>query len=106
PTAVKSGLQRCQTEPGGKDRWDAEQSDRDLTSRWSARIASQPLWPLEASVGTLRARKDHFRLARRSCGGRWQAHLDALVSHELHAGASVRSPAPITPEQRRGTNPE
>src|ERR1700738_3861928 len=92
PAAVKTVLHRRQTEPGGKDRWNAEQSERDLTSRWSARIASQPLWPREASVGTLRAGKDHFRFAWRSCGGRWQAHLDALVSHELHAGASVRSP--------------
>jgi len=29
-----------------------------------------------------------------STGGR-QAHLDALVSHELHAGAPVLSPAPV-----------
>src|SRR5713226_5265189 len=37
---------------------------------------------------------------------RREAHLDALVSHELHTGAPVLSPAPIPPEQRSGTNPE
>ena len=106
PTAVKTVLHGCQTERGGKDCWDAEQLDRDLSSRWSTRIASQPLCPREARVGTLRAGKDHFRFAWRGCGGRWWAHLDALVSHELHTGAPVRSPAPIAPEQRRGTNLE
>src|SRR6266699_3154886 len=106
PTAVKTVLHRCQTERGGKDFWDAKQFDRDLTSRWNTRIASQPLCPREARVGKLRAGKDHFRFAWRSCGGGWQAHLDALVSHELHTGAPVRSPAPIAPEQRRVTNPE
>ena len=106
PTAVKTVLHGCQTERGGKDCWDAEQLDRDLSSRWSTRIVSQPLWPREARVGTLRAGKDHFRFAWRGCGGRWWAHLDALVSHELHTGAPVRSPAPIAPEQWRGTNPE
>src|SRR5712691_4314048 len=104
--AAKAVLSRRQTERGGKDCWDAEQLDRDLASRWSTRIASQSLCPREAIVRSLRTGKDHFREAGRSCGGRWQAHLDALVSHELHAGAPVRSPAPIVPEQRRGTNLE
>ena len=57
-------------------------------------------------MGTLRAGKDHFGLAWRSCEGWRQAHLDALVSHELHTGAPMLSPAPILPEQRRGTNLE
>ena len=99
-------LSRCQTERGGKVFWDAEELDRDLASRWSTHIASEPFCPREARVGTLRAGQDHFCAAKRSCGGRRQAHLNALVPHELHAGAPVRSPAPIAPEQRRGTNPE
>ena len=104
PTAVKTVLHRCQTERSGKDFWDAEQFDRDLTSRWSTRIASQPLCPREASVGTLRAGKDHLRFTWRSCGGGWQAHLDVLVSHELHTGAPVLSPAPIA-RSRSGAGP-
>ena len=95
PTAVKTVLHCCQTERGGKDCWDAEQLDRDLSSRWSTRIASQPLCPREARVGTLRAGKDHLRFVRRSGGGRRQAHLDALVSHELYTGAPMLSAAPI-----------
>ena len=106
PTAVKTVLSRRQTERDGKAFWDAEQSDRHLTRCGDSCVASEPLCPREARVGTLRAGQDHFRFAWRSCGGRRQAHLDALVSHELHTGAPVRSPAPISPEQRCGTNPE
>ena len=104
--AAQAVLSHRQTERGGKDVWDAEQLDRDLASRWSTRIANEPLCPREARVRSLRAGKDHFHFAWRSCGGRRQAHLDALVSHELHPGAPVLSAAPIPPEQRRGTNPE
>src|SRR6266567_8211961 len=57
-------------------------------------------------MGTLRAGQDHVRCAWRRCGGRRQAHLDTLVSHELHAGTPVFSATPIPPEQRRGTNPQ
>jgi|SRR5712692_5359429 len=106
PTAVKTVLNRRQTERGGKALWDAEQSDRHLARCWDTRIASEPLCPREARVCSLRARKDHFRCAWRRGGGGQQAHLDALVSHELHTGAPVLSAAPIPPEQRRGTNPE
>ena len=102
--AAKAVLSRRQTERGSKDFWDAEQLDRDLASRWSTRIASQPLCPREARVRALRMGKDLFRIAWRSGGGRWQAHLDTLVSHELHAGAPVCSPAPIS-RSRSGAGP-
>ena len=49
---------------------------------------------------SLRAGQDRVRCAWRSGGRRGQAHLDVLVSHELHTGASVRSPAPVAPEER------
>jgi hypothetical protein len=52
-----------------------------------------------------RARKDHFRFARRNCGRR-QAHLDMLVSHESHAGASMDPATPILPEERPMSNHE
>ena len=104
PTAVKAVLNCRQTERGGKAFWDAEQSDRHLARCWDARVASEPLCPREARVGTLRAGKDHFRAAKRSCGGRRQAHLDALVSHEPHTGAPMLSPAPI-PRSRSGAGP-
>lgn len=104
PTAVKTVLSRRQTERDGKAFWDAEQSDRHLTRCGDSRVASEPLCPREASMGTLRAGQDHFRFAWRSCGGRRQAHLDALVSHELHTGAPVLSPAPIS-RSRNGAGP-
>ena len=97
PTAVKTVLTRSPTERGGKALWDAEQSDRHLARCWDARVTSEPLCPREARV---RAGKDHVRFAWRSGGGRRQAHLDALVSHELLTSAPVLSPAPVAPEQR------
>ena len=106
PTAVKTVLSRRQTEQDGKAFWDAEQSDRHLTRCGDLRVASEPLCPREARMGTLRAGQDHFRAAKRNCGGRRQAHLDALVSHELDTGTPVLSAAPISPEQRCGTHPE
>jgi hypothetical protein len=104
--AAKAVLSRCQTERGGKAFWDAEQLDHDWASRWSKGIASQSLLPREASVGSLGAGKDLFRFAGRSYGGRRRAHLDALVSHELHTGLPLLSAAGVAPEQRRGTTPE
>ena len=97
---------RCQPERGGKAFWDAEQLDRDLASRWIPRIASEAFCPRKARVRTLRTGKDHIPLTWRSCGGRRQAHLDALVSHKLPTGAPVLSAAPIAPEQRCGTHRE
>jgi hypothetical protein len=106
PTAVKTRLRRRQTERGGKAFWDTEQSDRHLTGCGNSCVANQPLCPREASVGPLGAGKDHCSFATRSCRGWRQAHLDTLVSHELHTGAPMLSSAPILPEQRRETNLE
>ena len=102
--AVKAALNRRQPERGSKGCWDAEELDRDVTSCWRTRIASQPLCPRETRVRSLRTGQDHVRCAWRSCDGRLQAHLDALVPHELETGASVFPAAPILPKQRRGTN--
>ena len=106
PTAVKTVLNRRQTERGGKGFWDAEQFDRDLARCWDSHVTSEPLWPREARVRSLRTGKDHFRFAWRSSGGRRQAHLDALVSHELHAGAPVLFAAPVAPVQRGRSDDE
>ncbi len=48
----------------------------------------------------LRTGEDHVRGGRLRGGGRRQAHLDALVSHELYTDAPMLSPAPIPPEER------
>ena len=104
PTAVKTVLSCRQTERDGKAFRDAEESDRHLARCWDARIASESLCPREARVGTLRAGKDHFRFTWRRCGGGWQAHLDALVSHKLQTGAPLLSAAPIA-RSRSGAGP-
>jgi hypothetical protein len=106
PVAVEAGLSRRHPERGSKGCWDAEELDRDVTSGWRTRIASQSLCPRETRVRSLRTGQDHVCGAWRSGGGWRQAHLDALVSHELHAGAPMLSAAPIAPEHRCGTHPE
>src|SRR5207247_8450220 len=55
PTAVKTVLSRGQTERDGKAFGEAEQADRHLTRCWDSCVASEPLGPREASMGTLRA---------------------------------------------------
>ncbi len=106
PPAVKRVLRRRQTERDGNAFWDAEQLNHDLTSGWRTRIASEPLGPGEANVCSLRAGQEHVCCARPRGSGWRQAHLDVLVSHELHAGAPVLSAAGVAPEQRCGTHPE
>ena len=104
PTAVKAVLRRRQPEREGKAFWDAEQFDCHPSSSFGTRIASQSLFPRETRVRSLRTGQDHARCAWHS-GGRWrQTHLDTLVSHELHAGAPVRSAAPIS-RSRTGAEP-
>ncbi len=69
PTAVRIVLSRRQTERGGKAFRDTEQSDRHLARCWDARVASESLCLREASVGTLRAGKDHVRVDGRGSDG-------------------------------------
>lgn len=54
----------------------------------------------------LRPGEDYVHCARLCGGGSRQVHLGALVSHELHTSASVRSAAPIPPEEWGRTNLE
>ena len=106
PLTLKTVLSCRQPERGGKAFWDAQQLDPDLTGRWRTRMASQPLLPGETIMRSLRAGQDHVRCARLRGGRRRQAHLDALVSHELQTGAPVFSSARVVPEQRGRTNLE
>src|SRR6266699_2013185 len=48
----------------------------------------------------LRTGEGHSGCTWRSSGERWQAHVDTLMSHELHTGAPVRSATPVAPEKR------
>src|SRR5579883_733840 len=100
PSAVRTASGRRQPERGGKGCWDAEQPDRDGPCGGTARIASQPLLPAETIPCALCARQDHVGTGWRSGGGRRQAHLQALVAHELQAGTPMGSAAPIALEQR------
>ncbi len=106
PSAVRTKSGRRQTQRGGKGCWDAEHPDRDWPGCGIASIASQPLLPAETRPRALCARQDHVGDGWRS-GGRWrQAHLQALVAHELQAGTPICSAAPIAPEERGRTHLE
>src|SRR5258708_37413655 len=97
PTAVKTMLSRRQTERGGKAFWDTEQSDRHLTRCGDSCVASEPLCPREARVGTLRAGKDHFCFAWRSCCGVRQGLLYILRAYQVHTCQPAASPTPVHP---------
>ena len=106
PSAVRTESDHRHTERGGKGCWDAEHPDRDGPSGGTASIASQPLLPRETIPGALWARQDHLRDGWRS-GGWWrQAHLQALVAHELQAGTPMVSAAGVAPEERSSPNRE
>src|SRR2546430_2958060 len=102
PTALKTILSSRQTERDGKAFWDAEQSDGHPARCWGSRVASEPLCPREARVGTLRAGKNHLRFAWRSCGGGRQAPPPAVVSREPPAGAPA---APAAPNPQKAAAP-
>jgi hypothetical protein len=106
PTVVKTRLRGRQPERGGEGCRDAEELDRDVTSGGRTGIASQPLLPAETRMRALRPGKDDLHERWGSGGGRRQAHLQALVSHEVLAGAPMDSPTPIAPEQRGRTHRE
>ncbi len=106
PQPGSARLSCHQAERCSKGCWDAEELDHDVTSCWRTRIASQPLFPRETRVGSLRTRQDHVCCARLRGGGWRQADLDALVSHELLTPAPMLSSTPISPEQRCRTHPE
>jgi hypothetical protein len=98
-TKPQGWLAGPQTEKGCKVIWHPSQHDDGTGSRREARIAGEPLCPREARVGTLGTGQDHVRWTWRKGGGWRQAHLDALVPHELEAGTSMFSAAPIPPEK-------
>ncbi len=107
PASGSTSLEACpQAEQRSESVWHAEQSDRDVTICWRTRVASQPLLPAETRVRSLCAGQDHLRSGWRSGGGRRQAHLNALMSHELDTGPPMFSPALIAPEQRGRTHLE
>ena len=62
--------------------------------------------PAEARMRALRAREDHVRCGRLRGGRRRQAHLEALVSHELDADPPMGSSLPVPPEERSRTDNE
>jgi hypothetical protein len=98
---------RCpQAQEAGEIIGHSEELDADLPLGWRTCIAHQALCPREPKMRPLCSRKDCWRdmpLARQVLR---KPHLDVLITHKLHAGASVLSPAPVTPEEGRTSNDE
>lgn len=106
PTAGKTVLSRCQTERGGKAFWDTEQPDRHLTRCWDAHVAGEPLWKVEPIMCALCPGEG---CRRENWAGRetlLHLHFHALLSKQMHAHSSMKSPTPITPEERSRTDDE
>jgi hypothetical protein len=88
--------------------WYPEELDADWPDGWRPRIASQTFCPRKPKVRSLRPRKDHRRRGGVALAGRVRCllHLDVLIMHQLHAGSSMLSAAPVTPEERSRANDE
>ncbi len=100
------GLPCSQAEQASKLIWHPKEFDPDWSIPWHRGIAPQTLGPREPKARPLCPRQDRrfeAALARRALR---LPHLDALLSHKLHAGAPVCSTAPIPPEQWVRTNRE
>ncbi len=88
--------------------WHPEELDSNLPLAWRTRIASQALCPREPKVRPLCSRKDQRRRRGAALAGRvfCKSHLDVLITHELHTGTSMLSPAPVMPEEGSRANGE
>src|SRR5450755_2631618 len=84
----------------------SEEVDDDLTSCHASGIPSEACLPRETGMRSLRTGKNHIRWDGPRRRRRRQVHLNSLISHEMLTGTSMFSAAPISPEERRGTNGE
>jgi hypothetical protein len=102
PSSQQSDWLRCrQAEEVSEIAWHPEELDSDLLLCWCTRIASQALCPREPKVRPLRPRKDRRRRRGAALAGQdlCKPHLAVLIAHKLYTGASMLSPAPVTPEE-------
>jgi hypothetical protein len=102
--ALKTVLSCCQTERGGKEFWDAEQLERDLTSRWRTRLASEPRLSTRGGRALAVRGKGALRLAvaklRRQAAGSPRCVGVARVAYRPVGVLSGSNP-----ERRRGAGP-
>ena len=105
-SAAKASLRRRQTEERGEAFWDAEELDDGSASGRGTGIARQPCFPRQAIMGTLGPGQD-------GCWGLWQGlrglrqgDFHPLMAQQAHAGATMKPPTPILPEQGNRPNLE
>lgn len=100
------GLRRPQTEEGGEMVRYAEELDGDRLVGWCTGIAHQAFCPGESNVCPLRPRQGQRRRGVTALVGRVRQRPDlkALLTHQLQTGPSMRSSAPVSPEQRLSTD--
>ena len=73
---------------------------------WRRRIASLRSSHESRKCARCALRKDRRRGAALAGRDLCKPHLDVLIAHKLHTGASMLSPAPVTPEQGSRANDE
>jgi hypothetical protein len=98
-------LSRGQAERGSKAFWDAEQFDRHTARCWGTRIASQPLWKVEAIMRALCTGEGQRRDIWIGRASRLAIHLQVLAV-QLYARSPMKSPTPVTPEKRSRSHSE
>ena len=105
-SAPRLGFCRLESEKGSEGIWHPKQRDGGPGSFPGAGIPREPLFVRETVMRPLRTREDGRRWVGRRLEGLWKRHVHALVAYELHAGASMRSATPISPEHSSGANQE
>ena len=98
--STQTRLRRPQSQESSEVIWDAEQGDRGLWLARNGRVASQSLAIGKPIMGSLRPREDSRQGRSKRFLSRWKVYLDALMTQELHAGASMFPARPVSPEQR------
>lgn len=88
-----------QAEESGERVWHPEQGDGKPGSRWGTGITCQPFGFREPIMCPLGSREDRRRRVWVRRQGLLTHHVRLLATQQLHAGAPMRSTAPIPPQQ-------
>jgi hypothetical protein len=96
--ALKMLLGQRQPEQESKGFWNAKELDGYPTCGEDTCIASEALMKVETRMGSLCTREVYRRGARSRFPLDLYHHL--LLSKQLHAGSTMLSPTPVSPQQR------
>lgn len=102
--AVVVRLRRRKAEESGEVVRNAIQRDQRSALGRSAGIASQPLFPGQTVVGTLRTGKDNRLFFGAPLGRRRGLYVHPLTAQQFSTGSPLHSARPVPPEQCLGAS--